>query len=349
MRSAVLDHAADQSPGPRVHFLNRTPAVTAANTPVCTIVVDAEEDFDWAHPQEGVQHTSANMLHIRLLQEIAGAYGARPAYLLTYPILQSAEIVKLLRTRVERGDCEVGVQLHPWVTPPFSKGRGLATSFAGSLPPELERLKLLELRRKFIECFGTTPLMYRAGRYGLGENSARLLEELGFSIDTSVAPRTDFAATGGPDFSDYGSAPFWFGQRDRLLEVPLCRDVVGWSGRFAPALYQSLSQPRLAPLHILALATRLRAVERITLSPEGNDLPAMKRLVRSLHAAGSRVFVVSLHSSSLTVGRNPYVRSEYDLRHLYDRLSGILDFMLREFSMRFSSLSRLPSLLQPPA
>lgn len=330
-------------------FPGARPAVLPDGRPVCTIVVDAEEDFDWLTPTYGTAHTTANMRSLRALQEIAGAYGLPPTYLLTYPILQSPEIVQALRRRVERGECELGVQLHPWVTPPFDAASASDTSFAGHLAPELERRKLVELARKFAECFGTPARMYRAGRYGLGEHSAALLDELGFTIDTSLAPRTNFASEGGPDFASYAYRPFWFGTRRPLLEVPLCREIVGWGGRLAPALYHTASAaPAAAGLPLLGLASRLRCAERITLSPEGNDFRAMARLARRLHAAGQRVFVVSFHSSSLAVGRNPYVQTKAELHGFYDRLSAILAFMADTYDTRFCRLSDLPGLLAPP-
>lgn len=342
-RSSLAPLAADDPVFPGMR-----PVVLKDDTAVCTIVVDAEEDFDWRNPVYGAQHTTGNMLNTRILQEIAGAYGVAPAYLLTYPILDAPEVVQVLRRRIERGECEAGVQLHPWVTPPFDHGSAAATSFAGNLAPELERRKLVELTRKFQECFGAAPRMYRAGRYGLGEHSADLLAELGFTIDTSLAPRTNFASEGGPDYSGYGYRPFWFGAGARLLEAPLCREVVGWSGRWAPGVLRALAAPPLDRLHVSAIATRVRCAERITLSPEGNDLAAMIRLVRRLHAAGQRLFVLSFHSSSLAAGRNPYVRTKAQLHYFYDRLSGILDFMASQLAMRFTSLSRLPDLLAPP-
>ena len=330
-------------------FPDARPAVPKGDRPVCVIVVDAEEDFDWLNPAYGTSHSIANMHHIRPLQDIAGAYGLAPAYLLTYPVLQAPEVVQALRRWLERGACEVGVQLHPWVTPPHDAGSAAETSFAGNLAPALERRKLMELVRTFTECFGMAPRMYRAGRYGLGEHSADLLEELGFTIDTSLAPRTTFAEEGGPDFSGHDYRPFWFGRRGGLLEVPLCREVVGWSGRLAPGLYRAAGAPGLARLRAQAVVTRLRCAERITLSPEGNDVAAMARLVGRLHGAGHRLFALSFHSSSLAVGRNPYVQTKAELHAFYDRLSGILDLMAERHAMQFSSLSRLPEFLQAPA
>jgi hypothetical protein len=328
---------------------NIRPATTKAAGAVCAVAIDAEEDFDWLSPVYGTGYSTGCMKNIRVLRDIFAAYGVVPTYLLTYPILEDAEVVSILSRQINRGECDVGIQLHPWVTPPFDDADKAASSFAGNLDPAREELKVAELARKFTECFGRPPRIYRAGRYGLGEHTAGILERHGFTIDTSVAPHTNFTAEGGPDYSGYAYRPFWFGEHTGMLELPLCRSIVGWSGRLAPAIYRALSAPTFVSLRILTLLTRSRCAERITLSPEGNDLAAMIRLVNRLCASGHQIFTLSFHSSSLAIGRNPYVQTRAELHAFYDRLSGILDFMATHQSMRFASLAEIPALMQEPA
>jgi hypothetical protein len=317
-------------------------AVPADPRPVCALAVDAEEDFDWDRPLASTQHSTHSMRNINDLQEVVGAYGVRPTYLLTYPILDDDVVIHLLRRQLNRGYCDVGAQLHPWVNPPLSGEGGLGASFSGNLPPGLEEAKLVALKARFIERFGRPPIAYRAGRYGFGYETADLLERHGFEIDTSVAPRTTSYDEGGPDYADFDYELFWFGRERRLLEVPLCRSVVGWGGRLAPPVYRFLSGKTLTRLRVPGIVTRLRFAERITLSPEGNDVGAMLRLIRHLRARGQTVFVISFHSSSLAPGQNPYVRSRADLHEFYDRLSGVLDAMANRLDFRFASLAELP-------
>ncbi len=329
-------------------FHNIRPAFPRADNPVCAVAVDAEEDFDWMKPVYGTGMSTACMKNIRVLQEIVGAYGIAPTYLLTYPVLEDAEVVSIIRRQLDRGECEVGVQLHPWVTPPFDRDADSASSFPGNLAPEIEERKLRSLIRKFVECFGAEPRIYRAGRYGMGSHTAQILEKLGFEIDISLAPRTTFTAEGGPDYADQEYRPFWFGENSRILELPLCRSIVGWGGPAAPAIYRAFTAPALVNMRILTMLTRSRCAERITLSPEGNDLSAMIRLVRRLHTGGHRIFVVSFHSSSLAIGRNPYVQTKAELHAFYDRLSGILDFMASELRIGFTSVGKIPDHLEAP-
>lgn len=326
------------------------PVRARAAAPACTVAIDAEEDFDWRRPLPDTHYSTAAMRHTEPLHAILGAYGIVPAYLVTYPVLQDEDAVRSLRRRAEHGECVLGLQLHPWVTPPFDGGAapgpsaraGIASSFAGNLAPGVEERKLVTLQRRFVACFGAAPRLFRAGRYGLGPATPALLEKHGIEIDLSLAPRTSFAAQGGPDFSGFDCGLFWFGQARRLLEIPLCRSIIGWGGALGRRAYARLSRPAFA-----ALASRLRWAERVTLSPEGNDAAAMRRLVRCLRARGQSILALSFHSTSLGIGRNPYVQSRAELHGFYDRLSATLDGMARA-GFGFVDLLRVPTLLEPP-
>ena len=312
------------------------------------LAIDAEEDFDWELPIQGTLHSTVHIRNIRNLHELLIAYGAIPIYLLTYPVLEDADMVRIIRREVDKNHCAVGVQLHPWVTPPFDDVLTHSRSFSGNLEANMEEKKLLALKRKFRESFGFDPQVYRAGRYGLSHQTGMLLEKHGFTIDTSLAPRTNFMADGGPDYSDYDYQLFWFGAQRNLLEIPLCRGVVGWAGPLASALYRGLSSPLLSELHVPSVLTRSRCAERITLSPEGNDVAAMRRLVHGLRAKGQNIFTLSFHSSSLQAGRNPYVQSRADLHGFYDRLSAILDYLATSMSFQFASILEIPDMLVTP-
>ena len=327
-------------------FAAARPALLAAHSaPLCCVLIDAEEDFDWHRPVHGEAYDLDCMRHLSDLQSILAAYGAVPAYLLTYPVLRDPAIVSALRGRLARGQCVVGIQLHTWVTPPFGETPEPRNSFGTNLTPEQEEHKLLALMAAFADAFGEAPKIFRAGRYGLGRNTPALLEKHGFLLDTSLAPCTSFGDEEGPDFSTDDFRAFWFGERRRVLELPLCRSIVGWGGDTAAHAYRWLGANR-PPRHLLpGLLAWSRCAERITLSPEGNDADAAGRLVASLLRRGQRVLALSLHSSSLSVGRNPYVRSRAELHAFYDQFSGILDMLATRHDVRFVRPLDLPPLL----
>jgi len=324
---------------------SRPAMLPPAASPLCTVLIDAEEDFDWQRPVHGVAYNVGCMRHLSDLQAILGAYGAVPTYLLTYPVLQDATIVAALRGRLARGQCQVGIQLHTWVTPPFGEAAEVKNSFAANLSAEREEQKLIALMALFQQCFGEPPKVFRAGRYGLGPHTPELLEKHGFLIDTSLAPCTSFGDEEGPDFSTDDFRAFWFGRSRKLLELPLCRSIVGWGGGAAARAYRWLAASR-TPRHVLpGMLAWSRCAERITLSPEGNDAVAVGRLVASLLGRGQRVLALSLHSSSLSIGQNPYVRTKAELHGFYVQLSAILDMLVARHGVRFAASLDLPAQL----
>ena len=334
------------APAPREAFANPIPAPLPPGRLVVSLIVDAEEDFNWSRPVEGTAYSTACMQEIGPLHEILSAYGLPPTYLLTWPVLEDAAAVRLLRRQLDRGRCALGVQMHPWVNPPFGTGADRRLSFPLNLPAAVEAAKIVRLTEKFAAVFGFPPRVFKAGRYGIGPQTVALLERLDYLIDTSIAPRTDLGAEGGPDFGDYDPTPFWFGEHRRLLEVPVCRDVVGWIGALAPRLYRPLEGPHRSLAR--AALSWLRVAERITLSPEGNDTAAMLRLIHGQQARGQRLLALSFHSSSLAVGHNPYVQSRKELHLFYDRLSAVLDGLARRADTLFAAVPDLALLLAEP-
>ena len=139
--------------------IRRKTIVTAR--PICCLAIDAEEDFDWDRPVRDTGYSTECMRHVTDLQEILGAYQCRPTYMLTYPVLEDAVVVRMLRGQYERGECELGLQLHPWVTPPFDGGVDHG-SYLGNLEAVAEERKLLQLMGKFRNVFKMEPVTFRA-------------------------------------------------------------------------------------------------------------------------------------------------------------------------------------------
>ncbi|HCH96237.1 MAG TPA: WalW protein, partial [Erythrobacter sp.] len=131
-----------------------------------------------------------------------------PVYLVDWPIATDPLAREIIGDAVRAGTAEVGVQLHPWVNPPHTEQVNAHHSYAGNLPVELEEAKFRKLRDTIEEGFGTLPRIYRAGRYGLGPQTAKLLSETGIAIDSSVRARYDYSATQGPDYARHPVTPY---------------------------------------------------------------------------------------------------------------------------------------------
>lgn len=294
--------------------------------PLLLVVVDTEEEFDWRLPHSrdntGVSAVAAQ----GLAQQIFARHGIVPTYVVDYPVATTQAAVAVLKAFCERGECRIGAHLHPWVNPPHRETVNAANSYPGNLPPELERAKLTALTQAITEAFGTRPVVYKAGRYGIGPATAGILEALGYRIDASVVPFTDFSDDGGPDFSRHGFQPSWFGERGDLLEIPLSCGFHGLLRSLGPALFPYAGSAAGLRLRLPGLLARSGLVERIRLTPEGVDLAANRRLARSLLAQGCRVFTFTYHSPSLVPGMTPYVASERELAAFLETMDRFFAF-----------------------
>jgi phosphatidylinositol alpha-1,6-mannosyltransferase len=320
------------------------------NRPVLCVVVDTEEDFGWDVPFSSDNTGVASIAAQHRAQLVFTPHGVRPTYLVTYPLTVDPLAVGVLREFLADDACELGAHLHPWVTPPGGRAGDKTLSFPGNLPERQEREKLHRLTGAVADTFGVQPVTYKAGRYGFGRHTAALLQREGYQIDTSLMPRTSYALEGGPDFHAFDCTPFWFGATTRLLELPVTRALIGRLSGVCPSLYRRVDRPAWRQLHVGSLLARSGMLERVTLSPEGSDLAAMRRLTRALLARGQRLFMLQYHSPSLAPGNTPYVRNDRDLGAFLDRLSGYLSFFREELDGEFLTPNQVRDrLLKAPA
>ena len=139
--------------------------------PRFVVTVDTEEEFDWGKPFERTGHSLDHVPRLAKFQQFCEGLGIVPTYLVDYPVATSSMAAEILGPALQAGRAEVGIQLHPWVNPPLEEDVNVRNSFAGNLPPELERAKFMRLRDRIAEAFDVAPMIYRAGRYGLGPNT----------------------------------------------------------------------------------------------------------------------------------------------------------------------------------
>ncbi|QVM85744.1 polysaccharide deacetylase family protein [Novosphingobium decolorationis] len=288
------------------------------------VTVDTEEEFDWSRPLDREGHTLLSVPALRKFQEFCEGYGVTPVYLVDFPIVNTPLAVQAIGEAVREGRAEIGVQLHPWVNPPFEEAITAHNSFAGNLPRELEEAKLQRLKAKIEEVFGATPLIYRAGRYGLGADTASILRANGIAIDSSVRARFDYSGEGGPNYRHHPCHPYWVGTDDpRILELPLTSLYWGPLRQLGDWIYPRLWRaPRLR-----GMLARLGLLERIALTPEGITAHEAMRGVDIALDDGVPVLVFSFHSPSLAPGYTPYVRDDAELDAFYAWWRTLFDYL----------------------
>jgi hypothetical protein len=278
------------------------------------LTIDTEEEFDWTKPLAREGHGLDHVPRLAKFQQFCENEGVVPLYLVDWPVARSLRAAEILRGPLAAGKAEIGIQLHPWVNPPFDEDVTPHNSFAGNLPQELEHAKFRNLRDEIERNFECAPASYRAGRYGVGPNSLAMLREGGVAVDSSVRARFDYSAGGGPDFRRHPLVPYWLDDERRLLELPLTTVFWGLLRQQGEWLYPAMWRaPRLR-----GLLARIGMLERIPLTPEGVSVDEAIRGIDIALDDGLPLLVFSFHSPSLRPGHTPYVRNEADLDNLYD-------------------------------
>ena len=286
------------------------------------VFVDTEEEFDWTLPISGAARSVAAIAALPAMHHRLVAAEAHPVYLVDHPVATDPRAVETIATLLGDGRSTVGTQLHPWVSPPFSGEE----SFAGNLPRDLEAAKIDALTAAIRRAFGRSPIVYRAGRYGIGPNTFDLLAERGYRIDTSMRARFDYRSEGGVDFRATGDRAFRAGPAGRLIELPLTTVFTGALRRAGPRLHPMLGHVA----HARGIFARTRLLSRVPLTPEGVPVAEALEAIRIALGEGGRLLTISFHSPSLVPGNTPYVRDAMDLRRFETWWDRVLDLLARE-------------------
>lgn len=284
------------------------------------VFVDVEEEFDWDRP---LARDNRSVGAIEALPAAHARFAAADvplALMVDHPVATDRRAIDLLGPLLTGGSA-VGAQLHPWVNPPFDEDLTPRNSFAGNLPRELEAAKLDTLTDAIAAAFGSRPVAYRAGRYGIGPATVELLSQRGYRLDSSMRPGFDYSAEGGPDFSAVGNHAFRTGG---LIELPSTTVFTGLARRAATGLYGLAGRVPKGR----GLLARTGLLQRIPLTPEGVPVGEALEAIRVAVGDGVRVLNFAFHSPSLAPGNTPYVRDDGDLAAFWrwwDRVLAELD------------------------
>lgn len=311
--------------------------------PTLLVVIDTEEEFDWSAPFDPSSNSVTNIGLQAFAQDIFDGHGVVPIYVVDYPVATTPAAVEVLSRFAAEGRCEIGAHLHPWVNPPIEGPVDSYHSYPGNLPAALEQRKLAVLTEKIGTNFDIRPTVYKAGRYGIGAATPAILRDLDYSVDISVVPHTDFSGDGGPDFTGVSASPFQVSER--LCEIPLSVHFVGSLAALGPRVFPFLSGPTGSRLRLAGVCGRLGLLERLRLSPEGHSLDDLMRQTRAALAGGTRLFMLTYHSSSMLPGATAYVRSEADRAAFLATLDGYLRFFLGEIGGNADTVTRVAAAL----
>lgn len=276
-------------------------------------------------------------------------HGARPTYLLSGEVIEDEASVRVLKAT--RG-CELGTHLHGEFVEPHRRRSDMANERTSDMQctysEDIELLKMRNLSDMFTTRFGRRPLSFRAGRFGVGGNTVRCLEELGYLVDSSVTPtlRWDYPE-GLVDFSRAGNQPYRPSREDiaspgdsRLLEVPvsITTSVPGVALRRLRAVQGSGSLQKA--VNVLLPSIWLRPSH----TSSERMVQAIGKLLRMNEDRDTVVLNMMLHSMEVVPNASPVTRSEDEVDALIQRIDDVLRYGRRK-DFRFVQLHEVNELL----
>ncbi|MBI5588798.1 MAG: polysaccharide deacetylase family protein [Deltaproteobacteria bacterium] len=296
------------------------------------ITIDTEED-NWGCFQHA-RHTVENIGRLSSVQELFDEFNVRPTYLITYPVAADEKAVSILRAIEQSGRCEIGAHCHAWSTPPFEEAEDEKNSMLCNLPAGLQFKKLRTLHETIIKNLGIAPVSFRSGRWDYNHDVARNLYRLGYTIDTSITPYTDWTKYHGTDFSDISAEPFAYcdGFEKRasspygLIEVPATIDYLQEHTGLNRRIKKLVAAKSFSGLRLTGILYRLNIVNKVMLCPEIFGSKDMIALTKKMVKRGHKVVNMFFHSPTLTPGLTPFVRTTDDVKRFLRTIREYLEF-----------------------
>jgi hypothetical protein len=311
-----------------------------SNATKFSIVIHTEEEFDWSGGFKASNNKVTHEKDLFAMCEQMIDIGCKITCALDYAFVDSAQGKWFIESMLNKhaDSVEFATHLHPWVNPPLAGDCDSfideQASYPGNLPEALEREKLAVLTKKIHATTGILPTAYLAGRYGVGPNTYKILNDLGYKTDVSVTPFTDYTSQHGPNFADFNNQSF---VKENILCIPHSTGYISYISAFSDWLNKDSTHLASLNSNILGkIILRLLGVEKVRLSPEQYTSKQMAKLVDSLKRIGIEHLIYSFHSSSAKLGGSPY--SETQTKHdglLLQNLMAIKNARIKGVSFSF--------------
>jgi len=290
--------------------------------------IDTEGDNQWDAAARTEQRFE-NIYALPRLHALFRRHGVRPTYVITYPVAADARSADVLRALQAGGDCEIGAHHHAWETPPCTAEDVRRHLYASNLPLPQFEAQLARLTDAIEQAVGRRPVSYRSGRFGFAAAHVAALEQLGYLIESSVAPLFYEAHKQGPDFVEAPLTPYFLAYDSAttpgtsgVLELPVSAAL----NRTLPRRLQYLYARAPRPYTTKRVLRKLGLVRLRWLRPSYSSLDDMISLAADLARAGEPVLNLLFHSSEAIVGGSPYNRTEAELAAFFDRLERFFEY-----------------------
>ena len=121
------------------------------------------------------------------LQPIFDKYNVKATYLLSPEVMIDDKSIAVFKGFGDK--VELGTHLHAEFIEPKANFKCTNTShFQCDFNYLVEKAKMESLTELFVKVFGYRPTSFRAGRFGISKDSLQILNDLGYTVDSSVTP-----------------------------------------------------------------------------------------------------------------------------------------------------------------
>jgi len=315
------------------------------------VTIDTEEEREWGSDYKDHTHyTVENIQWLEPLQNLFNKHGVKPTYLIDYPVAIDKKAVAILKRFQNAYQAEIGTHLHPWVNPPYKEEPGVVSSFTHNLPRELQFEKMKVLTDTIAGAVGVAPVTYRAGRYGFDGSTLPVLEELGYTVDTSVVPFRRGKKSYEPSFGYLENIEPYYPDYEnvckpgasRILEVPL---TVGFSKKVPVLLEKNYFD--LPNIGLRRFMKKTLDIDVYWLRPSYAGLREMLQLSDAMIAGGHTFLNMMFHSNELMPGGSKYCKTEEDVQAYLKRLDAYFDALNKRYNIHYVTLREMAALYSP--
>jgi len=283
--------------------------------PLFVLTVDAEEEWDWSSGLPQPPYSTENIRCIPEFQNRCAEVGIIPTYFVDSAVLEVERNRKILTDHFNRGECDIGAQLHPWCTAPVQEPLTEHHSHSINLDENLVNEKLRTLTEQMTKAFGVHPFSFRCGRWGMNGTILEMLAQLGYSVDSSVRP---YYHTEHFSYRDTPNKPYWPsfgdichpGNQRSVLEFPVADGFSNSNFERLAHWHDQLARYPFRKLHVHGILARLNLLRKIVMTPEVTGASDLCRCIDMQIRRGNPVVTLFMHSSDLLAGATEYTPDE---------------------------------------
>lgn len=306
---------------------------------VVSIDTECDKDPNWEIPQP-MQFKNLT-IQKAVLGPLYDKYKIKPTYLLSPEILKYEECVNIFK---EFESIELGTHLHEeFVAPDENMLSKRTKNIQGDLSLEVEQAKMRNLTELFKERFGFSPKSFRAGRFGYSPHTFDILNDLGYTVDSSVTPFKTNYFPSGYKTNGWGKPlePFFCGSNKRILQVPVTiinRDFLNIPKFLLSKMESkniSITKKVFNKLGYRSQPEWLRPYRN-----DGEELTKIAEFVIHNHFQNENFGILNImfHSNEILKNASPYCKNDNEVLDFMHSLDFLCDNLTKRYNVCFIGL-----------